>query len=73
MKTRSSSADENTRPAAGFTPSMLKKLPETSSASTRSVWLSTASDASTGRRAITSANGAAFCWKSAYIGYEFIR
>jgi hypothetical protein len=53
-----------TRPTAGFTPSNVKKLPDTSSASSRSVWLSMLTDAGTSRRHSTSASGSAFFWKS---------
>jgi hypothetical protein len=49
----------NTRPTAGLTPSIAKKLPETISVSSRSVWLSTLTDVEIRRRAITSDNASA--------------
>ena len=43
---------------------MVKKLPDTISASTRSVWFSTLMDVATSRRAITSVSGSARFWYS---------
>jgi hypothetical protein len=44
---------------AGLTPSIVKKLPETISAVSRSVWLSTATEVSVRRRQSTSDSGSA--------------